>query len=335
MNEMPLTDPLSIATSLPEKNRIAMAGERSKSLEWNSISNKVLPFSERHRNALSLVLLIATVLCFWQSLAALYTLTQQQDHYSHILLIPWLSIFAFYLDRKSILSSRQWSPWLGSFVIGIGGLWAWRADSAAYGADLLTVQMLAFVMICWGIFLLCYGTRVWRANSFGLLFLLCMVPLPAGLLNALIVFLQRSSAEVTDVTFSLLGTPVFREGFVFSLSNIKIHVAEECSGIRSTLSLVITSLVAGHFFLRSVWSTIGLVAFVVPLAIIKNAFRIVGLSLLANYVDPSFITDSVLHRSGGIPLFLLSLLVLGSLVWLFRKIEKRHGYSPDGFRAKL
>ena len=70
----------------------------------------------------------------------------------------------------------------------------------------------------------------------------------------------------------------------------------------------------------------GLVAIVVPLAIIKNAFRIVGLALLANYVDPSFITDSVLHRSGGIPLFVLSLVFLFSFVWLLRRVEKRFGY---------
>ena len=338
MNDMPLSDPLSIATPLPEKNQIAMAGEHSKSLEWSPIhpADNVLPFSERHRNTLSLVLLIATVLCFWQSLAALYTLTQQQDHYSHILLIPWLSLYAFYLDRKSILSSRVWSPWLGSFVMGIGALWAWRADFSAYGADLLTVQMLAFVMMCWGIFLLCYGARACRTYSFGLLFLLCMVPLPAGLLNGVIVFLQRSSAEVTDVVFTFLGVPFFREGFIFALPNMTIHIAEECSGIRSTLSLLITSLVAGHFFLRSVWGKWALVAIVVPLAIVKNAFRIVGLSLLANYVDPSFITDSILHRSGGIPLFALSLVILLSLAWLIRRMERRTSYDPpDGLRAKV
>jgi exosortase len=162
------------------------------------------------------------------------------------------------------------------------------------------------------------------------------VPFPTSLLNAIIVFLQRSSAEVTDLLFSVFGIPVFREGFVFSLSNFSIHVAEECSGIRSTLSLVIASLVAGHFFLRSSWGKMGIVAIVIPLAIIKNAFRIVGLTLLANYVDPTFITNSLLHRSGGIPLFILALVVLFSLVWLLRMFEKRLGYyPPDGLRAKV
>jgi exosortase len=146
------------------------------------------------------------------------------------------------------------------------------------------------------------------------------------MLDAIVGFLQRFSAEATELLFSILGVPVFRQGFLFSLSNFTIHVAEECSGIRSAISLVITSLVAGHLFLKSAWGKVALVSIVVPLAIVKNAVRIVGLALLGNYVDPSFIMDSALHRNGGIPLFLLSLAVLFSFVWMTRRIEKRFGY---------
>jgi exosortase/archaeosortase family protein len=88
-------------------------------------------------------------------------------------------------------------------------------------------------------------------------------------------------------------------------------------------------------FLRSGWAKLALVLVVVPLAIVKNAFRIVGLSLLANYVDRTFITDSVLHKSGGIPLFLLSLIVLGLLTWLLKYLEKRSGSSPDALPARV
>ena len=290
--------------------------------------SKPLPFSAQRRNLLALLLFFATVAWFWQPLVTLFSLTQQQEHYSHIVLIPCLSMYVLYLDRKAIFASREWSPWLGSLVIGMGAWGYWRADPATFAADQLSMMILALVVMWWGIFVSGFGITRCRKVSFGLLVLLFMVPLPSFLLDAIIGFLQRSSAEATEVLFSVLGVPVFREGFVFSLSNFTIHVAEECSGIRSALSLFITSLVAGHFFLRSAWAKMGLVAVVVPLAIVKNAFRIVGLSLLANYVDPTFITDSVLHRSGGIPLFLLSLVVLFSLVWLLRRSERKFGYSP-------
>jgi exosortase len=326
---MPVSNHLSI-TPLQEESRRTISGERPRGfgVEAVRLLSKPLPFSAQRRNLLALLLFFATVAWFWQPLVTLFSLTQQQEHYSHIVLIPCLSLYVLFLDRKAVFASREWSPWLGSFVIGMGAWGYWRAAPAPFAADQLSMMILALVVMCWGIFVSGFGITLCRKVSFGLLILLFMVPLPSFLLDAIIGFLQRSSAEATEVLFSVLGVPVFRQGFVFSLSNLTIHVAEECSGIRSALALFITSLVAGHFFLRSAWAKMGLVAVVVPLAIVKNAFRIVGLSLLANYVNPTFITDSVLHRKGGIPLFLLSLVVLFSLVWLLRRSERKFGYSP-------
>ena len=304
--------------------------------ELARVLSSPLPFSVERRNALCLLPFLALLAWFWQPLVSLVSLTQQQEHYSHIVLIPWLSLYVFYLDRQAILTSREWSPWLGSLVVGLGVWWYSRADTTMVANDQLSMTIFALVVICWGIFLSCFGVTVCRKVAFGLLFLLFVVPIPSVLLDAIVGFLQRSSAEATDLLFSVLGVPVFRQGFVFSLSNFTIHVAEACSGIRSALALFITSVVAGHFFLRAACAKMGLVAVVVPLVIIKNAFRIVGLALLANYVDTTFITNSVLHGSGGIPLFFFSLIVLFLIVWLLRKVENRFGcYPPDGLRAEV
>ncbi|OAI45936.1 hypothetical protein AYO43_07240 [Nitrospira sp. SCGC AG-212-E16] len=319
---MPLSDQLSITATLEEENH---GGERANCLEGepSQVLSQPLPFSIKIRNGLSLLLVLAAVAWFWQPLVSLFSLTQEQEHYSHIVIIPLLSMYVLYLGRKEIFASREWSPWLGSLVIGIGAWCYWSADAAIFTPDQLSMTILALVVTCWGIALSCFGVTLCRKVSFGLLFLLFMVPLPSFLLDAIIGFLQRGSTEATDLLFSVFGVPVFRQGFVFSLSNFTIHVAEECSGIRSALALFITGIVAGHVFLRSAWAKMGLLAIVIPLAIIKNAFRIVALTLLANYVDPSFITDSLLHSSGGIPLFFVALAALGAFVWLLRWAETR------------
>lgn len=284
------------------------------------------------RRDLCFVLLVAVIMMwFWDPLAlVLISSLQDEDsqHYSHISLIPILCLYLLYSRRAAIFASTRWSPFLGPILMAAGvavslGTKGPMSDTLAG----LSPTIFSFVVVCWGAFLLCYGLHAFRMASFGLGLLLFMVPFPSAMLDAVVGFLQRSSAEVTDILFSMLGVPVFREGFVFSLSHFTIHVAEECSGIRSFLSLVIIALLAGHWFLKSGWSTVGLVAVVVPLAIVKNASRIVGLALLANYVDPTYITNSVLHRSGGIPLFLLSLIILFGLVWGLNRIEKRLGYG--------
>lgn len=249
---------------------------------------------------------------------------ESAQHYSHIILIPLLCAYLLYLQRAVIFESVEWSLFLGSILMVAGGLVMWgvkEPTSETLGDFFPTI--LSFMMICWGAFLFCYGTQAFRAASFALGLMAFMIPLPSHALDAIVGFLQRSSADAVEFLFSSLGVPIVREGFVFTLSNFTIFVAEECSGIRSFLALIITSLVAGYWFLTSWWARLSLVTVVIPLAIIKNAFRIVGLTLLANYVDPTYLTDSALHRTGGIPLFLLSLVVLVGVVWFLRRWECR------------
>jgi exosortase len=155
-----------------------------------------------------------------------------------------------------------------------------------------------------------------------------MVPFPAALLHAIVVFLQRSAAEVTDMVFSLLNVPVIRDDIVFGLSNMTVRIDEGCSAVRSALSLIISSIVAGHFSLRSAWTKFGVVVLMIPVAIIDNALRIVGLSLLANYVDKSFITDGRLHDGGGYVMFGLSITILLVLISLLRRWEQRPRLFP-------
>lgn len=131
-----------------------------------------------------------------------------------------------------------------------------------------------------GAFLTCFGVRPFRTARFTLLLLLLAVPLPAFMIEKLIVALQEGSAVSAGLFFRLLGVPVLQEGFTFSLPGFTIQVAQECSGIRSSLALLITGLLASHLFLRSWWTKFALCLATIPLAVIKNGFRIAALSWL-------------------------------------------------------
>jgi exosortase/archaeosortase family protein len=114
-----------------------------------------------------------------------------------------------------------------------------------------------------------------------------------------------------------------------------VEVAEQCSGIRSSVCLVITSVLAGYLFLKKGWSKVVLVLSVFPITVFKNALRIVTLSLLAAYVDPGFIGRSWLHTSGGIPFFVVGLMLLGPVLWGLRKAEKAGGQKSATTKAKI
>jgi len=116
---------------------------------------------------------------------------------------------------------------------------------------------------------------------------------------------------------------VLREGIVFHLPNISISVAPQCSGIRSSLALVITSVLAGHMFLKKGWNKTLLVLAVIPITMLKNGIRIVTLSLFAVYVDKRVLTDSALHTDGGIVFFILALFLMAPILFVLRRSEKR------------
>ena len=184
----------------------------------------------------------------------------------------------------------------------------------------LRVAAFAIVLVWTALFVLCYGMEALSHATFPFLFLLLMIPIPMSLMDNAAVFLQKGSAEVTYRLFKLLGIPVFRNGFKFTLPGVEIQVAEECSGIRSGLSLFITSILAGHLFLRSKWNQLWFVLFTVPVVIFKNAVRIVTLSSLAVYVDRSYLFGNLHHR-GGLPFSLIAVAILAVALLILQKSE--------------
>jgi exosortase/archaeosortase family protein len=119
---------------------------------------------------------------------------------------------------------------------------------------------------------------------------------------------------------------------VFQLPFIAIEVADACSGIRSSIGLLITSLLAGYMFLAKVHNRLLLLLAIVPITIFKNGVRIVTLSLLSIHVDPSYLSGQ-LHHEGGIVFFMISLALLTPILLLLMRSERRRGDSDGQSRA--
>lgn len=190
----------------------------------------------------------------------------------------------------------------------------------------------AGVLATWlGGFLCFYGVAAFRASLFPLSFLLFAIPIPTVVLDATVAVLQRSSADTAHVVFLLTGTPVYREGFVFGLPGLTIEIAPQCSGIRSGIAMLMTSLLGGYLMLSSWWKRAAMVGAALPLLVLKNAIRIDTLSLLSIHVNPAII-EGRLHHEGGVVFFALGLLMLYPVLLLLIKSE-RNGRSLPGASA--
>jgi len=184
----------------------------------------------------------------------------------------------------------------------------------------LTSNVVAVILLWIAGFAFCFGKAALKSARFPLLFLFLTVPLPNFLLEHIISLLQAGSAEIAEILFNLTGVPVLREGLVFHLPGVNIEVARECSGIRSTMALFILALPVVHYGLHSLWKKLFFLTCAFFMMVLKNGVRIVTLSLLAVYVDPSFLFGT-LHRDGGIVFFLLGLLLLLPVLLLLQRGE--------------
>ncbi len=175
-------------------------------------------------------------------------------------------------------------------------------------------------VLSWQVDLCFSGKHGCVPSGFPFAFLIFLVPLPDELVYWLETASKLASADAANLFFNISGTPLVRDGTVFQLPGIVIEVAQECSGIRSSLVLFITSLLVAHLFLKSPWRRIALVAFVIPLGILRNGFRILVIGLLCVHYGPQMI-HSIIHRKGGPVFFMLSLIPLFLFLWWLRRGE--------------
>ena len=163
--------------------------------------------------------------------------------------------------------------------------------------------------------------------AFPVFLLFFMVPLPGFLQESLESFLQHRSADVAEGLFVLSGMPLLRHDTVFVLPGFQLEVAPECSGIHSTMVLFITSLVAGYVCLQSAWRRTLLALVVIPLALLRNGFRVFTIGQLCVNISPGMI-DSYIHRKGGPVFFLLSLVPFFLTLLLLRRGEQKTLRTP-------
>jgi exosortase len=278
----------------------------------------------------------ASILVSWKTLAALAFFSLHEESSSHILLIPVVSIYLLYIERKRIAKSLRTGVVPGFSLILAGAVIVLLFVAQRYFAgNVSSLPAATFLLVlAWiGTFILFYGSSAFRAAAFPLLFLLLMIPIPENVLARTIYFLQSGSTDIAFFLFRAVGVPVFRQGFFLTVPSVTIEVATECSGIRSSLALLITCLIAAHLFLRTPWKQLLFVLLAVPLALIKNGIRIVTLTLLSIYVDPSFLTGS-LHHKGGFVFFLLALAILAPVLLVLEKSERVRGPSIPIAQAK-
>jgi len=279
-----------------------------------------------NRHILFMLACLISLAMFYTPLRELMRTQYASESYLHVILIPLISGYLIYEKWETLVPKFSYSWKVGSILSCMGliiyfvtknkGIMLNKNDYAS----LTTLSTCIFLM---GSLILLYGLGTFRSALFPLLFIVFMIPIPTPVLRILVDFLKSGSSELTDIIFKLFQIPFERQGYVFSLTNnVSVEIADVCSGIHSTIALIIISILAGHLFLQTGWKKTIFVFFVFPIVLVKNGIRIAALSLLGAYVDVRILTQGFLHRSGGFVFYIPALMILLCILWLLKKSEK-------------
>jgi exosortase len=269
-------------------------------------------FSFSSAGLLSFPFVILLGLLYHKTFMGMGRIWYNDSNYSHGFLIPVIAGY-FLWERKDRLSQIEYKPSnYGIILLGLG-LFAYLFGVIG-GAN--TIMRLSFFFVIVGLVIFLFGIALFRIVSFPFLYLLFMVPLPAYLYDSIAFPLKTFISIISVACMHWLYIPAYLEGNIIHLPNITMEVADACSGIRSLYSILALSIAYAEVLKMKMSKRVVLVVSIIPVAILCNAFRVVGTGILVKYYNGAAV-EGIMHEFAGIGVFGLmvaSLLSIGALM---------------------
>lgn len=181
------------------------------------------------------------------------------------------------------------------------------------------------------------GTRGARAVLLPAVFLLFAYPLPAVLMNRVILSLQWAAVDLSMGILGLLDIEAIVMGDLIYSKEHMFQVIESCSGFRSIATLTMSAVLYGELFRLGIWNRILILCAAPVLAFYLNGVRIV--SIVLNPSNTTHTTQGVVVLVGGILLIASLSTALEKLIKnkRKRKVVKRYEFntSSAGIAAGL
>jgi exosortase len=237
--------------------------------------------------------------------------------YGHGFFVPLFASYVVWRERERWTKSEI-KPSNCGFVVMLGAVCLLLLGSL--GAELFIGRFSLLVLLA-GMILFLTGWDTLRVVSFPLSYLLWMIPIPVIIYNQITFPLQLLASRLATAWLELVQVPVLRDGNVLVMSNYSLEVVEACSGIRSLMTLIALAVAYGYLVepRRSVRYI--LVLLMIPIAIVTNAFRIMGAGMLAHRYGPAT-AEGFLHEFSGWVIFVCALGLMFLCHWLLRSLAK-------------
>jgi exosortase A len=218
------------------------------------------------RNALLVVaVLLLPILIYLGTAASIVDIWERSGTFAHGYVILPISLWLIWRQRAALEALPVQPFWPGlALLAGCGAAWLL--------ADLVEVQIVrqyAFAAMLPLTVLTLLGTRIARAITFPLLFILFCVPVGESLIPPLIDI----TANFTVDALRLTGIPVLRDGNSFSIPSGNWSVVEACSGLRYLISSITLGCLYAYLTYRSPWRRALFILAAVLVPVVANGLR--------------------------------------------------------------
>ena len=223
-------------------------------------------------------------------------------NYGHAFLVLPVALFLVWLQREE-LSRTAPRPGFGGLTLLALAL-AGHLLASLGGTPILSALTIPLAVA--GLIWFLHGVPLLRRLWFPIAFLVFMVPFSWG--EGFDARLQVITTRVAGEVLGLLGVQAQVLGARIGLAGTTFQVGAECSGLRSTMALLMVGTVTAYVLSGPRWAKLLLVLAIVPIALVSNLVRVVSLLLVARQFGVRVAMDYY-HSVAGIVLFVCAVLL--------------------------
>jgi exosortase len=224
------------------------------------------------------VALLAAALAwaYWPTLAGLVERWSGDPQYSHGYVVPLFAAVVLW-SRRRLLPARPACPGAWGLALLAGAALLRAAGTHYYLTWLENVSLLPALA---GLCALAGGRPALRWAWPAVAFLLFMLPLPFGVENLLAGPLRRLATACSVYALQTAGLPAVAEGTVIVLDDLRVGVADACSGLGMLFTFFALSTAVAFVVERPPWQKAVVFLSAVPVGVAMNLARVAATAFL-------------------------------------------------------
>ena len=197
------------------------------------------------------------------------------------------------------------------------------------GAEVF-VQRFSLPLVGLGCVAALAGRRQARLLIGAFALLLLAIPLPNVVVTSMTLPLQLFASRLAETLLAAGSIPVMRDGNLLRLDHATIEVAEACSGLRSSISLISVGAVCTVLMGLTTARAAILLSLAIPIAIVGNGARVAATGYMTQWFG-EWTARGLVHDLTGYAAFAA---MLGMIIVVLRLTRPSRPKPPDAMPAR-